>query len=31
MKHPSTLLAAAALAGACARRGGERAVYGRSP
>ena len=31
MKHPSTLLAAAALADACARRGGERAAYGRSP
>ena len=30
MKH-STLLAAAALAGACARRGGERAAYDRSP
>lgn len=30
MKHPSTLLAVA-LAGACARRGGERAAYGRSP
>ena len=30
MKHAAPL-AAAALASACARRGGERAAYGRSP